>query len=144
MKATENYSRLWDGSEPGWVVVRHTEDREALHVVFSRSGPTMFEIKALRSVIPTLAEKRAIEVLASFKGMLEFSVGEFESSAARKLRRQFETAGLQVASKAYRVVSHSLINELSKVYLLIEDAAKSEEVAEEAIKQGLPIRHSVV
>ncbi|WKB56091.1 hypothetical protein [Eleftheria terrae] len=43
----QNYSRLWDASEPGWTVVRHIEDRERITVVFSQEGATASEIKAL-------------------------------------------------------------------------------------------------
>lgn len=144
MTTAEGFSHLWNGSEPGWVVVRHTEDREKLRVLFSKNGPTISEVKSLRTVIAVLGEKPAAEVLATLKGLPEFGLGELESSAARKLRTQCEARGLRVATQAYQVVSHSLINELSKVFLLIEDSATNEAVAEEAIKQGLPVRHSFV
>lgn len=144
MNATENFSRLWNGSEPGWVVVRHTEDREVLEVLLSSGTPFLAEVKALRTIVPILSEKPTAEVLATLKGKSKFSLGELESSAARKLRKQCETLGLRVASQGYQAVSHSLINELSKVYLLIEDAATNQAVAEEAIKQGLPLQHSTV
>lgn len=144
MNTTENFSRLWNGSEPGWVVVRQTEDREVLQVIFPSSTPTLLEVKALRAVLPALSEKPAADVLLALKGMSAFSLGELESSAARKLRKQCEKLGLQVVSQGYQAVSHSLINELSKVYLHIEDAATSQAVAEEAIKRGLPVRHSAV
>ena len=145
MKTSEDFSRLWNGSEPGWVVVRHTEDRERLQVVFANNGgPTVPEVKALRSVIPALAKQSASEVLANLRGTSELSLGEHESSAARKLRSQCEELGLRVNGQAHQAVSHSLINELLKVYLVIEDAATCSAIAEEAIKRGLPIRHSTV
>ena len=142
MNAIENFTRLWSGSEPGWVVVRHTEDRELLEVVFHSSTASLQEVKALRTVVPALSEKPAAEVMAALKGKAKFSLGELESNAARSLRKQCETLGLRVVGQSYQAVSHSLINELSKAYLLIEDAATNQLVAEEAIKQGLPLRHS--
>ena len=143
MDSTENFAHLWNGSEPGWVVVRHTEDREKLQVVFAPSGPTMPEVKAIRSAVPALTDKATCEVLALLRGLPKFDLGDFESNAARTLRKKCEAVGLRVTSHAYQAVSDSLINELSKMYLLIEDDAKSKQVAEEAIKQGLPIRQSV-
>jgi hypothetical protein len=136
MKAIENFSRLWNGSEPGWVVVRHTEDRETIRVLLSENGPTMPEVKALRTVAPAFSERPAAEVLAALRGKSEFSLGELESSAARKLHKQCETLGLQVASQGHQVVSHSIINELSKIYLLIEDAATNQAVPRRQSKWG--------
>ena len=143
MKTVENFSHLWNGAEPGWVVVRHMEDREKLQVLFAISGPTLSEVKALRAVAPAFKDKPSGEVFAQLKGLPEFSLGEFESTAARKLRAQCEAHNLHVVSHAYQATSHSLINELSKIFLLIEDDAMSGAVTEEAIRQGLPIRHSV-
>jgi hypothetical protein len=144
MKALEDFSALWNGSEPGWVVVRHTEDRVTLQVLFSSGGPAISEVKALRAVIPALARRPAAEVLATLKGKQEFSLPELESGAARKLRAQCEALGLRVASQGYQAVSYSLINEITKTFLLIEDAATCEAVAEEAVKRGLPVRYSTV
>jgi hypothetical protein len=144
MKIAESHSRLWNGLEPGWVVVRHTEDRARLRVMFSESGPTISEVKSLRAVIPSLAEKSAAMVLASLKEGTEFDLGDFESSAARRLRMECQAQGLRVADQEYQTVHHSLINELSKTFLLIEDTETNEAVAEEAIKRGLPVRHSTV
>jgi xanthine/CO dehydrogenase XdhC/CoxF family maturation factor len=143
MESIEKFSSLWDGSEPGWVVVHHSEDREVLHVVFADGGPSVSEVKALRSVVPDLAERAAAEVLALLRGKTEFGLGEFESSSAKVLCKQCKALGLRVASRGYEAISFSLINERSKACLLIEDSATSRDVAEEAMKRGLPIRHSV-
>jgi hypothetical protein len=62
------YSRLWDGSEPGWTVVRHIEDRERLSVIFAQEGATIADIKALRTVLPELKAKAASAALAELKG----------------------------------------------------------------------------
>lgn len=138
----KNYSRLWDGSEPGWTVVRHTEDRERITVVFAQEGATVAEMKALRSVDPSLQAKPAVTVLAELKGQTELSLGEFESRAARELRKRCETAGLRVVFSPCQAVNHCLINEQTKIFFLIEDHSIGEMVAEEAIRQGLPVRHS--
>lgn len=136
------YSRLWDGSEPGWTVVRHTRDRERISVVFAQNGATIADIKALRTVVSDLQAKTASEALAELKGHAEVLLGEFESRAARALRERCETVGLRVVSHPLRTTRDSLINEQSKRFLLIEDDSLGQAVAQEAIKQGLPLRHS--
>ena len=93
--------------------------------------------------MPDLAERAAAEVLALLRGKTEFGLGEFESSSAKVLCKQCKALGLRVASRGYEAISFSLINERSKACLLIEDSATSRDVAEEAMKRGLPIRHSV-
>lgn len=138
----KSYSRLWDGSEPGWAVVRRTEDRERITVVFAEEGATVADVKALRAVVPDLQVKPASAALAELRGHAELTLGEFESQVARALRKRCETVGLRVVCYPRQVVSHSLINEQTKMFLLIEDDSLSQAVAKEGIKQGLPLRHS--
>jgi hypothetical protein len=144
MSTVEDFSHIWNGSEPGWVVIRHIEDREMLQVLFASNTPSMAEVKALRAVVPALSEKPAAEILATLKGRSEFCLGELEAGAARRLRAQCEAVGLRVVSQGFQAVSHSLVNEISKVFLLIEDFATNQAVADEVIKQGLTVRHSTV
>ena len=138
----KSYSRLWDGTEPGWTVVRHTEDRERLTVVFSQGGPTVAEMKALRSVDPALQAKPAAALMAELKGLAALCLGEFESRSARERRQRCDAAGLRIVCDGYQAVNHCLINEQTHMFLLIEDHLIGERVAEEALRQGLPLRHS--
>ncbi len=144
MRSVEDFSKLWNGSEPGWVVVRHTEDKQVLLVLFGASGPTVPEVKALRMVATGFSGTPVTEVFSVLRGKTEFELGELESSEARKLCKQCEELGLRVVTRGHQVVQQSLINEISKAYLLIEDAATLQAVAEEAIRRGLLIRHSTV
>ena len=80
--------------------------------------------------------------LADLKGRAEVMLGEFESRVARVLRKRCESAGLRVVSSPNPTTSDSLINEQSKMFLLIEDSSLSQAVAQEALRQGLPLRHS--
>ena len=144
MEDANHYARLWNGNEPGWVVVRHTEDRVKLHVEFSDDGPTIQELKALRLAVPRLAQQAATEVLRAVKGKPVYFLGELESGAARKLREQCESLGLRVAAHGHTATCYNLVNEQTNRFLLIEDSATLQAVAEEAIKQGLPVRHSTV
>lgn len=91
---------------------------------------------------PALAGTSAAMVLASFREAAQFDLGDFESSAARKLRMRCQAHGLRIAEQAYRAVHLSLPIEISNTFLRIEDAATNEAVAKEAIEQGLPVRNS--
>ncbi len=57
---------------------------------------------------------------------------------------QCEAHDLQVASEAHQFIFHKLINEVPKSFLLIEDFETNETIAAEAIRKGLPVRHSTV
>jgi hypothetical protein len=140
--ALTQFARLWDGSESGWVVVRHTDDLEDLTISFSDGGPTSQELRSLRAVSPAMATKQAAEVVRDLKGKRSYFLWIFESSAARRLRSQCESHGLSVLSRSYRNTHYSLINELTSKYLLIEDEATRRSVAEEAISRGLLVRES--
>ncbi len=136
------FEHLWNGSEPGWVVVRHREDLVDLNIGFSENGPTIQELMSLRTVAPALEVKPAADVVRMLKGAQSFHLGTFESAAARRMRSQCESVGLRVASRGYASTRYSLINEETSRLLLIEDSDMLSSVAEEAINRGLPVRES--
>ena len=142
MDAPHPYERLWDGSEPGWVVVRRTEDREQLTLEFGSSGPTLDEVKALRTLQSDYRSRPVGEVLASLRGKSSLFLGTFESREARSLKKRCAEVGLQVTAIGARWVSLNLINRLSSTFLLIEDDREIGEVAEEAIRRGVPVEES--
>lgn len=137
-----NFSRLWNGTEPGWVVWRHTEDREHLTIAFSASGATIEEIKAIRAVIPEIASLPISKAMQKLRNVREYAIGEFESSDAYILKRKCSLVGLQVSSQGFQKVSHLLYNEITRSGLLIECPIENDKVVQEAIKNGLPIREA--
>jgi hypothetical protein len=142
MDTVSQFARLWNGSEPGWVVQRHVEDRVELIVLFSYEGPTTREVVALRRVAQDLATKSASEVLLSLKAARSYCLGTVESSRARKLRAECESLGLRLAARGRAITGYSIVNEQTAAYLLIEDAPTLQALAQEAIKRGLPVRES--
>jgi hypothetical protein len=84
MKVPAHFERIWNGTEPGWVVLRRTEDREHLVVMFEH-GADVRDLKALRAALPQLAASPPNDVLA-LKGVLRFDLGGHESSEARRLK----------------------------------------------------------
>lgn len=142
MDAPHPYEQLWNGSEPGWVVVRRTEDREELTVEFGSGGPTAGEVKALRALQSEYRSRPAGEFLASLRGKGNLLLGTFESREARSLKQRCTEGGLQVRAIGVQLVSLCLVNRLSSTFLLIEDDRENREVAEEAIRRGLPVEES--
>jgi hypothetical protein len=65
-----------------------------------------------------------------------------ESSEARKLRLKCESVGLKVEVLPVREVRRSLINTVTKRFLLIEDDKAGKAVVADALANGLRIVHS--
>lgn len=142
MSANAEYSYLWDGTEPGWVVLEHTRDEAEVLVAFGVDGPTLAEIKALRSVSAALKKMPAADVLKQLRGLRSFSLGVHESWVARKLLLDCQLMALKVSDLPAQVVHRSLINTLTKRFLLIEDEQACRAVVADALANGLRIVHS--
>ena len=142
MKLPPHFKRIWDGSEPGWVVIRHVEDHERLIVTFV-GGANVHDLKALRAILPELATASASDVL-SLKGAPQFDLGEHESAAARRLKALCDSQQLSVSSMPHQFVQLGIFNEQTRAYCLIEDEEILAAVAAEAIRHGVPVRDSTV
>lgn len=142
MSANAEYSYLWDGSEPGWVVLEHTRDEAEVLVAFGVDGPTLAEIKALRSVSAALKILPAADVFKQLRGLRAFSLGVHESRVSRKLQLDCQSMGLRVSALPAQQVQRSLINTLTKRFLLIEDDQTCKAVVADALANGLQIVHS--
>lgn len=140
MSDLSDFEHLW--SEPGWIVLRHTEDREHLVIVFEK-GATINDLMALRALLPELAAT-PVSSLSSLKGARQFDLGEHESAAARRLKSLCESRQLLVSSKGRQFIHHGLFNEQTRLYCLIEDDELREAAAAEAIRRGVPVRRSIV
>ncbi|MBV1776358.1 hypothetical protein KSF73_11610 [Burkholderiaceae bacterium DAT-1] len=137
-----NYQRLWDGTEQGWVLWRHDEDRVKLTLTFSAGGPTLENIKALRSVISSFKEQPAVKLFASLKGINSLELGDFESRASKKVAFALVNHGLVPEEDPYHITRFTFVNELGGALLVIEDNILHQLVVEEAIKNHIPIRRS--
>jgi|GEM_PF-5807567 len=136
------YEEIWNGTEPGWVVVRHTEDRYRLIVAFE-SGAETADLKALRQLLPELAAT-PISQLMALKGSRSFDLGEHESADAHRMKARFASLGLVVQATGWQLVSCGIFNENTRAYCLIEDEGIRQQVVDAAIQHGLPIRESTV
>jgi len=142
MPVIEDCEHLWNGTEPGWVVLRTVEDRVHLVANFE-AGADLRDLKALRAILPSLAAAPASEVFA-LKGAREFDLGEHESMEAHRLKTLCASHGVSVTSRGWQEVRYGLFNESTQVYWLIEDSATCQAVALKAIECGVPLRHSQI
>ncbi|WP_371184529.1 hypothetical protein [Xanthomonas sacchari] len=142
MSVNSEHSYLWDGTEPGWAVLEHARDEADVLVAFGSDGPTLDEVKALRSVCSSLKTLPAVDVLKQLRGMRSLSLGVYESRVAWKLRLNCESMGLKVEARPIQEVRRSLINTLTMRFLLIEDEQACKAVVADALANGLRIVHS--
>lgn len=142
MSANAEYSYLWDGTEPGWVVLEHTRDEAEVLVAFGVDGPTLAEIKALRSVSAALKNLPAADVFKQLRGLRSYSLGVHESRVARKLQLGCQSMGLKVTALPTQEVQRSLINTMTNRFLLIEDEKANRAVVADALANGLRVVHS--
>lgn len=142
MSTGSKHSYLWDGTEPGWAVLEHTRDEAEVLVTFGVGGPTLDEVKGLRSVCASLKTLPAADVLKQLRGLRLYSLGTLESRVARKLQLDCESMGLEVEVLPAQEVRRSLINTLTKRFLLIEDDQACKAVVADALANGLRIVHS--
>ena len=142
MSANSEYSHLWDGAEPGWVVLEHTRDEAEVLVAFGVDGPTLAEVKALRSVFTVLKTMPAADALKQLKGLRSLSLGVHESRVARKLQLDCQSMGLKVSALPAQEVQRSLINTMTNRFLWIEDEKANRAVVADALANGLRVVHS--
>lgn len=137
----EDYRFLWDGSEPGWVLVHVSRQTVKLSLVFGDKGPDLRQVKAIRKVVLAYAALPASEALASLRGKPSIDLGEFESREARSLARDCRDLGLVVEEEVIDHSGYSLFNERTKIRLRIEDDALARQVCEEARSRKLPVQY---
>jgi hypothetical protein len=140
--SSSRHSYLWDGTEPGWAVLEHARDEAEIRIAFGVHGPTLDEVKALRSVSEPLKSQPAVDVLKQLKGLRSLSLGVHESAAARKLRLACEAARLNVEVLPIHELRHGLINTVTRRFLLIEDERARREIVADALANGVRIVHS--
>jgi hypothetical protein len=141
MNATAQYRYLWDGSEPGWVLALVSRQYVKLYLNFDKAGPTVKEIKSLRLVVPTYGELSATEAFTKLRGKASLDLGEFESREGRHIAASCRRQGLVVTEIVEDRSGYLPINELTNIVLVIEDNVLSQQVSDEALRNGLVVRH---
>lgn len=137
----EQYSYLWNGSQPGWVLLCIDGQRFELTIKFAEGGPSAREFGAIQKVVPEFRTLSLSSVFERLKAQSSLQLGEFESSEARKLAQSCTDVGLTVTQLVKEVPRYLLVNELTKRALVIEDDDLANQVKETALKRLVPVRH---
>jgi hypothetical protein len=137
----EQYSYLWNGSQPGWVLLCIDGQRFKLTIEFAEGGPSAREFGAIRKVVPEFQALSLSSVIERLKAQSSLPLGEFESSEARRLVQSCKDVGLTVTQLVRELPCYLLVNELTKSALLIEDDDLANRVKETALKRLVPVRH---
>lgn len=141
MSATDKYKYLWDGSEPGWVLIYIYRQRTSVSLRFNSSGPSLQDIKNLRAIMSAYSELSVVEALAKFRGKELLSLGEFESKEGLRISEACRDRGFAVEVVVEDISGYLPVNELADIALLIEDDEVRREVCAEALRFGLPVKH---
>ncbi|MEN7432917.1 hypothetical protein VA599_19390 [Chromobacterium sp. TRC.1.1.SA] len=131
----QNYSYLWDGSQPNWCL-SPLPDLVELVVIF-KGGADLKSLLVLKSV-SAFASLSSKELLEKFKGAKEISIGQMEKNDAEKLMVVLLPRGLQSEIKPlgprYVIVNRELNSILS-----IENDEVYRKVKERMLAEGVTV-----
>ncbi|MDQ0038077.1 hypothetical protein J2W30_005864 [Variovorax boronicumulans] len=136
-----SYSYLWDGTEPGWTLLKIHRSMTSVAVLFDERGPSIQEIQALRGAVPSFSTMSAQQAVQQLRESRRVDLGELDTRAARKLVKDLKDRGLRVEERSVDLTGYMPFNEISKRALVIEGEAMAKEVAAEGLRRGLPVRH---
>ncbi|WP_315386469.1 hypothetical protein [uncultured Stenotrophomonas sp.] len=137
----ERYAYMWDGSQPGWTMLRIEEHHVHLALLFAPSGPTVREVAEVRSLVPALSELPAAQCHAALKGQARVPVGRFDCLEAEKIVETFTERGLWIEMTSEDASGYLPRNELTGEVLIIEDNDLAQAVSVRAIAEGVRINH---
>ncbi|QND86459.1 Uncharacterized protein ChrSV_4233 [Chromobacterium vaccinii] len=134
-ESLQNYSYLWDGSQPNWCLSPLPSLVE-LVVVF-KDGADLKSLLGLKhvSVFSSLSSR---ELLDRFKGVMEVSVGQMNKDDAEKLMTALLSRGLQSEIKPLGQ-RYVIINRELNSILSIEDDDVYRKVKERMLAAGVKV-----
>ena len=133
----DNYSYLWNGSEPEWHLRSLPRQIEA--VIFFEAGVTGRDILKLKNISSDYAKIPTVELLSKLKGMTSVNLDVISMDAAVNLEKKCKESGveLRLIEKEARYV---IVNDMKKCILAIEDNDIYREVKERMLSAGVSIR----
>lgn len=140
MDDIQRYSYLWDGSQPGWTLVRMSRQEVSLALLFVCGEPTLAEVKAVRSVVPAYKGQPTGNVLKSLKGVPRLELGTFGVREGNSLSALCREHGLVVEECFHDRTSYLPVNDITNRILAIEDNMINKAVQEEALRRGVPVK----
>lgn len=136
------FHRLWDGSEPGWVVHVHHEDAATIWIPIPAEGITPTFFKAVRSLLSGFSAMSTSEFRARLNADGGIATGVLDGMDAEYIYRKGLAAGLALERHDRSLKFYRIFNERTNCTLQIQDDELRCLVAEEAIRRGVRIRES--
>lgn len=136
------YAYLWDGSDPGWVVHGHYQDQATVRILLPEQGIDAYFLKTLRSLFPDIAHESPAALRARLEMTGCFDCGILESRDAHDLGQKCAKVGLRMESQDRSMIRHRIVNVRRNSTLHIEDDVLAFMLGEEALRRGVPSRHS--
>jgi hypothetical protein len=128
----------WDRTHD-WVLQCFESDRAELTVLFDGARPSLRELAALRRCLPEFQQlaPAAARDRAGAGGRVE--LGELPGPEARRLLDCLRQAGLRAELHNTSCVSYLPLDRTIGAVLLIEDEGEARHLAEEMIRDGIPV-----
>jgi hypothetical protein len=130
---------MWDGSQPGWKLLRIDDVRYQVTFLFADAGPTAVEILGIRQTLDEFRNQPMQEVLKELRGkgryVLPRNLTNLES---RELVEVARMNGLKVNVDGQRTCSYLPVSP-DKMAGIIEDYELATAVTERMIAAGVPI-----
>jgi hypothetical protein len=143
MSQLDEYRHLWDGSEPGWTLVR--VDRVVWRLVFEfgESGPTQLEIASLRTLLDEFRDIPLSTVWKRLKGLRRYEPDQqYGDNDCRTLSERAAILGLRVQPIA-RDAGGCVPISPGGCALIIENNALAKEVTDRMREAGVPISRTI-
>lgn len=141
MNALRDFAYIWDGTQKGWVLLRINRHSVSLTVTFGSGGPTLRDVASMRSAVPSLGALSPSEALAAVKGKGAVPLGAFDSDEGRRLKKKCLDHGLELNEEKKDLSRYLPFNEVTSRSLLIEDDRLAQQVCQEALARGVPVKH---
>lgn len=135
----DEFSYLWDGSEPGWTLWHIDHVGWEVAIRFGPNGPTIREIAAVRQLVDEFRNTPTGEVFTQLKGVTRLRVEQpFGNLEQKRFIEKANLAGLSVESKPVDRGGYVPVDADRNV-LTICEASLQNAVVQRMIDAGVPI-----
>lgn len=134
-----DYQHLWDGSDPGWKLVRLESQRWRLMFIFAESGPSLQEISGLRGLLDEFRNIPINIVFNELRGQGTYLLPrDLSNLEMRSMMEQAQQLGLCTSVVEDDQSGYLPIHD-SGLAMIIEDNAIAVEVASRMLEAGLVV-----
>lgn len=135
----EQFSYLWDGSEPGWELQHINRVEWSLEFSFSKTGPKKEDVVKLHKLLPELKSLKLSDVSRTLKNQGSYSTTErFGCIEARRICAEAYQLDLMVRKHEEQVGDYLPVSKDGHA-LLIEDDELANKVYKKMIEAGVKV-----